>query len=63
MKKTMKTKKESTTGRTASNRPMPTDPKDLARAMFRQADQRTFGNRSKEKNNATPKLRGTRRPG
>ena len=30
------------------NRPMPTDPKDLARAMFRQGDLKTFGGKGKK---------------
>lgn len=31
------------------HRPMPVDPKELARAMFRQADQKMFGGRVKKK--------------
>ena len=31
------------------NRPMPADPKDLARAMFSQADKKMFGGRAKAK--------------
>ena len=30
------------------NRPMPTDPKDLAKAMFRQADIKMFGGKGKK---------------
>lgn len=31
------------------NRPMPTDPKDLARAMFSQADKKMFGGKDKKR--------------
>ena len=31
------------------HRPMPVDPKELARAMFRQADQKMFGGQGKKK--------------
>lgn len=30
------------------DRPMPTDPKDLARAMFSQADKKMFGGKGKK---------------
>ena len=30
------------------HRPMPADPKELARAVFRQADQKMFGGRKKK---------------
>ena len=33
----------------AKHRPMPADPRDLARAMFRQADQRMFAGQIKKK--------------
>ena len=32
-----------------SNRPMPIDPKDLARAMFSQADKKMFGGKDKKR--------------
>ena len=38
------------------NRPMPTDPKDLARAMFRQADHKMFGGRAKKRKAQPPSL-------
>ncbi len=41
MAKAMKTK--STKGAKQPNRPMPTDPRELATAMFRQADHKMFG--------------------
>ena len=37
------------TDKKPEHRPMPADPRELARAMFRRADQRMFGGRSKKK--------------
>ena len=47
MSKAMKAKP--TKGEKRPNRPMPTDPKDLAQAMFSQADKKMFGCRAKAK--------------
>ena len=38
-----------TSSKPLPNRPMPEDPKDLARAMFSQADKKMFGGRAKAK--------------
>ena len=55
MARTLKTQTQSTPGtqpKRVKHRPMPTDPRDLARAMFRQADQRMFEGRTKKKSEA-----------
>ena len=48
MAKAMKTKSAKGAKR-LKQRPMPADPKDLARAMFSQADKKMFGGRAKAK--------------